>query len=338
MFQKMLKNNYGIQPETEITFGKFRGFKSNNNLYLIMDVTGRKEQEINELNRMAQHLQNRGDREAAKFLLTKEGNIVCKWEKNSYCLMAGNGLKTPQHNRIGRKLAKFHARGRNIPFRVEHVSRVGQWKQYWEMRLDQMESVWNGKLFIEPENEFERMFLESFPYYMGLSENAIQYLVDTEMDDEPQEVDHGTVCHERFSTEAWGTSYAVRNPFDWVYDHAGRDIAEWIRERYFYNIQTSQLEIRQFMMEYQAISQLSSFSWRLLYARLLFPLHFFECVENYYMTTSEQQKNYLQDKLEKFLKQTGEHEQFLGRFFQLAEAPARYLKIPSVDWIARQVH
>lgn len=33
---------------------------------------------------------------------------------------------------------------------------------------------------------------------MVLGENAIQYLVDTEIDDTPQIVDSGTVCYERF--------------------------------------------------------------------------------------------------------------------------------------------
>ena len=48
-----------------------------------------------------------------------------------------------------------------------------------------MEKVWNGLLFQTPEDEFQRMFIDSFPYYIGLTENAIQYLVDTEIDDEP---------------------------------------------------------------------------------------------------------------------------------------------------------
>ena len=136
-----------------------------------------------------------------------------------------------------------------------------------------MEKVWNGKLYIEPENEFDVLFIETFPYYMGLAENAIQYLTDTEIDDKPTQVDHGTLCHERFTHSVWKGPYFVKNPFEWVFDHASRDLAEWIRERYFANIQTSQPDIKSFLTDYRSLATLSPFSWRLLYARLLFPLH-----------------------------------------------------------------
>ena len=107
-----------------------------------------------------------------------------------------------------------------------------------------MEKVWNGLLFQTPEDEFERMFIDSFPYYIGLTENAIQYLVDTEIDDEPMETDSGTVCHERFSKRHGGqlNNYMIKNPFDWVFDHRSRDLAEWTRERYLHNYQTYDME------------------------------------------------------------------------------------------------
>ena len=94
-----------------------------------------------------------------------------------------SGREEGKIRNLGRKLAKFHYRGRFVNFPLKKVNRIGQWKAFWEKRLEQMEKVWNEKLFHEPEHEFERMFLESFPYYMGLAENGIQYLTDTEIDD-----------------------------------------------------------------------------------------------------------------------------------------------------------
>ena len=69
---------------------------------------------------------------------------------------------------------------------MKKISRIGQWKNLWEKRIDQMEKVWKGMMQHEPVNEFDRMFFESFPYYMAIAENAIQYLVDTELDDDPK--------------------------------------------------------------------------------------------------------------------------------------------------------
>jgi len=198
-----------------------------------------------------------------------------------------------------------------------------------------MEKVWNGLIFQTPEDEFERMFVESFPYYIGLTENAIQYLVDTEMDDDPLETDSGTVCHERFSRNSWGGNYLIKNPFDWVFDHRSRDLAEWTRERYFRNIQTYERELKDFYEDYQSIAPLSSFSWRLLYSRLLFPLHYFECVEDYYITRSEQDQKILEERLSKILRQSAEYERFLGNFYIISGAPIKRLNLPQLEWLIK---
>ncbi|CAM3780000.1 spore coat putative kinase YutH [Mesobacillus zeae] len=336
MFEKMLKENYGIKAGTEIELEGYRAIQKENSLYLIMQANHLKEQEISELSRIALQLQSFGDREVPLFLKSQNEREYCEWENNRYSVLQCSRLAEPDLVKTGRKLAKFHLRGRHIPFQVTGINRIGQWKQLWEQRVDQMEKVWNERIFQEPENGFERMFLDSFPYYMGIAENSIQYLVDTELDLLPQESDSGAVCHERFTRSAWGTRYLIKNPFDWVFDHPGRDLAEWVREHYFRNIQTSHPEIRVFMSEYRTAGKLTPFSWRLLYARLMFPLHYFECIENYYMAVSEQARNELDDSLKKFLNQSSEHERFLSTFYQLCDAPVRTMKLPVPGWLAKQ--
>ena len=67
--------------------------------------------------------------------------------------------------------------------------------------------------------------------------------------------------------------------------------------------------------------------------RLLFPLHYVECIEDYYSSTSEEQKLMLSERLEKYLQQSSEHEKFLNQFFQLLEVPKHKHSIPVVDWL-----
>lgn len=335
MLKKMLENQYGIQVEEYVKLDSYDALRGNGWLYLISKPSGKDETEIAELEKIAEHLRQFGDTNVPIFVPTKEGGLITDWEQNQYCVMASRQTEIQKKFQLGRKLAKFHERGRRIPFQIERTSRIGQWKELWEKRLEQMEKVWNGLLFQAPEDDFERMFVESYPYYMGLTENAIQYLVDTEIDDEPMETDSGTVCHERFTRRSWGVNYLVKNPFDWVFDHRSRDLAEWTRERYFRNFQTYDQELRQFYEEYQSISPLSSFSWRLLYARLIFPLHYFECVENYYLTRSEQDKKVLEEKLSKVLRHSTEYERFLAGFYQIAGAPVRRLNLPHLEWLVR---
>ncbi|WP_040203898.1 spore coat putative kinase YutH [Neobacillus jeddahensis] len=333
MLQKMLENQYGITVEEYIKLDTYEALRGNGWLYLISNPAGKAEEDLVELEKIAEHLRNYGDQNVTIILPSKEGQLITNWEQNKYCVLAKQQIDAQQKIKLGRKLAKFHERGRRVPFQIERSSRIGQWKSLWEKRLEQMEGVWNGLLFQTPEDEFERMFIDSFPYYLGLTENAIQYLVDTELDDEPLETDNGTVCHERFTNTTWGQHHMIKNPFDWVFDHRSRDLAEWARERYFRNIQTYDVELRHFFDEYQSISPLSSFSWRLLYARLVFPLHYFDCIESYYITRSEQEKKILEERLSKIIRQSSDHEKFLAGFFQIAGAPTKQLNLPQLEWL-----
>ncbi|WML54611.1 spore coat protein YutH [Neobacillus sp. PS3-12] len=335
MLEKLLENQYGVKVEERLKVNSYEALRGNGWVYLFPQPGNRNEDELNELESIANHMRNYGDRNVPVFLPSKEGKLITEWENNQYCVMAVEQAnnRQPLRQKSGRKLAKFHERGRMVPFQIKQLSRIGQWKQLWEKRLEQMEKVWNGLLFQTPEDDFERQFIDSFPYYMGLTENAIQYLVDTEIDDEPTEIDNGTVCHERFSSMSWGADFLLKNPFDWVFDHRSRDIAEWTRERYFRNNQTYQLDVKNFFQEYLSVAPLSVFSWKLLYSRILFPLHYFECVENYYITRSEQQKKDLEEQLSKILRQSMEYERFLSVFYELAGAPIKRVDLIKPEWL-----
>jgi spore coat protein YutH len=336
MFEELLENLYGVKVQEHVKVNSHQALRGNGWVYLFSGTGSRNEEDINELEQLAGHMRNYGDLHVPVFLSTKEGKLIAEWENNQYCVLAvqqKSNRQPPQKQKLGRKLAKFHERGRMVPFQIQRLSRIGKWKQLWEQRLEQMEKVWNGLLFQTPEDEFERLFIDSFPYYMGLTENAIQYLVDTEIDDNPTETDNGTVCHERFSAMSWGEDFLLKNPFDWVFDHRSRDLADWTRERYFRNNQTYQLDVKNFFQEYLSAAPLSPFSWKLLYSRILFPLHYFETVENYYITRSEQQKKLLEEQLTKILRQSAEYERFLGSFYELAGAPIKRINLAKPEWL-----
>ena len=333
MLQKLLKQHYGIDAVECSPIGHYQSCKDEQQRYLLIPVQQKAEEVIIELDQIAQHLKMTGDRNVSTFLTIKEQKHVVELNSNQYCVLKFNENDRRSLTRIGRKLAKFHYRGRSISFPVEKITRIGQWKSLWEKRIDQMEKAWNEMIRHDPENEFDAMFFESFPYYMAIAENAIQYLVDTELDDDPKAIDYGTVCHIRFTNHTWGDEIIMKNPFDWVLDHCSRDLAEWTRERYFHNYRTYEPEVLRFYEEYQSVQGLSSFSWRLLYARMLFPIHYVECIENYYSSQSEQEQRMLTERLEKFLQGSNDYEKFLGDFFQIVSAPVRQQHIPVLDWL-----
>lgn len=334
MLPTLLETHYGITAKEQLKLKTYDAVRGNGWIYIITNPNNREEADVIELSGISQHLRSYGDKQVPIIMQSKDRSYLTNWEQQKYCVLAIREVdRQKRHTKLGRRLAKFHERGRRVPFQIERTSRIGQWKVLWEKRLEQMEKVWNGLLFQTPEDEFERMFIESFPYYMGLTENAIQYLVDTELDDEPQPTDSGTVCHERFTAKTWGGSDLIKNPFDWVFDHRSRDLAEWTRERYFRNNQTYDVDVKQFFAEYQSIAPLSSFSWRLLFARLIFPLHYFDCVESYYGSQSEQEKRSLEEWLSKIIKHSAENERFLAGFYQISGAPLNRMNLPLLEWL-----
>ncbi|MHC8522988.1 hypothetical protein ACPJHQ_19860 [Rossellomorea sp. H39__3] len=54
-----------------------------------------------------------------------------------------------------------------------------------------------------------------------------------------------------------------------------------------------------------------------------FPLHYFECIEEYYISTSEQQKKLVEDQLNGHLRNSGQYESFLADFYHMSEVPVK---------------
>lgn len=333
MIEEMIYKNYGIQVEQEEKNSRFPSFRTGDVIYSIIPLEKLEQEELAERQKMSEHLRLQGDPSVATFVLANHGSYVSEADEKLFVLLANEVLQPLKIQRIGSDLGMFHARGRTITEKITKCSRIGQWKALWEARIDQLEKIWREKMQVHPSNEFEQLFIETFPYYMVLGENAIQYLVDTEMDDTPDTVDSGTVCYERFQQNTWSGKGEMKNPFDWVFDHASRDIAEWVRNHYARHIHTYQRGITQFFQEYQGVERLSSFSARLVYARLLFPIHYYETVEEFFSNSRESRSNELEETFSMMTKTSQHYESFLKNFYELAELPAIQMQLPEIEWL-----
>lgn len=330
MLMDILEKHFNIQVDRSIHIGRQIRYLSNGLLYTLVSVTHVKQEVLIELYEMSEHMAKHSDKKVSRFVAGKDGKYLITHENEDYVLLQ-NQFHTVKRNReIGRQLARFHHRGKRLQAPITALNRTGEWKDLWAARLEQMEKVWGRMIHEPPREEFDKMFIESFPYYMGLCENAIQYVSDTELDEQLHQFDYGTICHERFHEGLWKSEQEIRNPFDWVLDHPSRDISEWVRDRYFKSNRTIRPDMLNFLRQYQSISPISRFAWRLIYSRLLFPLHYFVCVEEYYNTNSQTAKNQLEETLARYLRDTQDYERFLGSFFMMAEAKKN---LPAVDWL-----
>ncbi|MDQ0219656.1 spore coat protein YutH [Peribacillus cavernae] len=333
MIEEIIYKNYGIHVEKEESLGQFPSFRSENVLYSIIPLEKLEQEELVERQKMSEHLSQQGDRYVSSFVMANHQSYISEADGHMFLLLANNVLAEGRDLRLGRKLALFHARARSITYPIKKCSRLGNWKILWEQRIDQLEKMWKDKLHAHPNNQFEKLFVETFPYYMALGENAIQYLADTEIDDNPSAMDAGTICYDRFANDTWSGKYCIKNPFDWIFDNGSRDISEWIRQHYFKNQQTYQPGLQQFLHDYQSVQPLTSFSSRLLYARLIFPIHYFETIEGYYSNPAEARSLQLEDEITVYTEKSVYYEEFLRSFYDMAGIPVKQMNIPLLSWL-----
>ena len=327
MLVHILEKYFGISPDTQFMIGSKNYFVKDQQFYTLVQVTDAQEELLIELYEISERIAKLGDRKVLQFVLSTEESFLVTEDDQDYVLLRAYVENDGRNKNTGRQLAKFHERGSRIDYTPNEMNQLGEWKNYWEKRLEQLERMWLNTIQKEAESDFERLFVESFPYYLGLAENSIQYIVDTELDVEMGRYDGGTICYQQFNEQVWSEQYGMKHPFEWVYDHPSRDVAEWIRSHFWKNTRTYANEMKGFLDGYQSIRPLSLYSYRLIYARLLFPLYYFRAVENYFL--SPQQESFME--LYTYTRDTGEYERFLSEFYQIVGISDSYLLVQ--EWL-----
>ncbi|MCM3618964.1 spore coat protein YutH [Sutcliffiella horikoshii] len=328
--------HFDLRVERKQRVRQFDAFWANRVLYIMVPVGHLEEEEIDELQKISDYMiRTHQDIYVSSFVKNKSDSYITDIEGKKIAL-----FRMPYNNNshqlfVGKELATFHYHARSFPSKVTAINRIGQWKDLWVKRIDQMESFYREKVRSNPVDVFDTQFVESFPYYLGLTENAIQYLVDTELDDSPMINDAATLCHHRFTDLTWQQNQWMKLPTDWIFDHASRDLSEWIRAECRKGSDMNPGKIQTFLQDYEKVSPLSSFSWRLLYARLVFPVHYLECVEDYYTSGPVADKKWHEDRMRGVLRSSSYYEQLLGNFYDLAGVPAKTYGIPILDWVKK---
>ena len=185
-----------------------------------------------------------------KILLNKFGKLVTKYKNSDYAMIMVDCIE----NEII-ELENFY----NISFE----GKVLDWAKIWEQKLDYFEYQVNQR-GLGKDN-----ILNSFSYYVGLGENAIQYynFVDK------KEVDTG-IQHKRLYAKNYEINYY--NPLNMIIDYSVRDLAEYIKFLFFFGDFKEEKIIR-----YLDKLSLNNSMFNLFYARLLFPTYYFDFYEKF---------------------------------------------------------
>lgn len=214
----------------------------------------------------------------------------------------------------GHRLALLHRKGGNLLSSYSELPSVQPWQTRWQRRIDQLEAYRFTLMKQEqPLREFDLLFIETFPYYLGLTENAIQYIVDAGIDAGTNPFDIKTLVFHRYNSEYVSDSDFL-TPSDFILDHPARDIAEWIRHTLL-NGNAGYEAAKTFIWDYHQRRAMNSMDWNLLYARLLFPITYVEAIEQYYSEDNLKEKQEIGNMLQHYVKQEGERERIYKELF-----------------------
>lgn len=317
--------------------GDFEGFTAQNKHYFFVCIEDIENEELTEIIKMGNHLQERGDHEIATFIATVT-NTLTGFVEGQNCVLFQLPVyysRSKKEKSLGFELARLHNRGKTYP---KGKKEYANWTKFWINRLAQLDLLYGNVAKQTRKSSFDQAFIISFPYYLGRTENAIQYIIDSNIDfNESLQNEAKTICHVRFSDRTWltidsTTKAAVKNPIDFVYDYPSRDLAEWIRE--IGNQDGDHFEaITQFLNDYQTVEEISTLSWRYIYGRMLFPIDYFQIVEGYYRSVDEREQ---EDYLETFfdlLRDEQKTETFLREFPTCIISTYRQDDLPRIDWL-----
>ena len=183
------------------------------------------------------------------------------------------------------------------------------WEILWANKIDyfEMQVHENAKKY--------PLIRESFDYFIGLSENAISYLVNTKREVSPTIYDMKVISHNSLNNSLY-------DPLNIILDHKARDVAEYIKMSFFNN----NLNIFKELEEYFHYNYYSIYGIRVLFARILYPSFYFDLYDGIISgKNDEKQLNMIIDKI-------NDYEIYLYNVYLFLK---RFYDIPMVDWLKK---
>ena len=189
------------------------------------------------------------------------------------------------------------------------------WGTLWSEKIDYFEYQVR-ELSIEKD-----VVKNSFSYYVGMAENAISYVNNTNMK-YGGDAYRIVLSHRRVFYPNYKLNYL--NPLSFVFDLEVRDIAEYLKAMFFKKDISFCLDE---LSSYLKIRHLSLYEYQMLYARLLYPTYYFDVYERV------MNKNGDEEELVNIIKKCDSYEEFLkNAYLEIS----KYAKIDKIEWIINQ--
>ncbi|MGN1000698.1 MAG: hypothetical protein ACI4OG_02040 [Bacilli bacterium] len=187
------------------------------------------------------------------------------------------------------------------------------WIELWSKKIDYLE------YYMDTKDNIDDNIKSIFNYFIGLGENAINYIKKTFEDERATESDSLTLCHNRITINY--TLYDLYNPLNIIVDHMSRDVAEYLKSLFYtrkYNLHKIEYIIKK--------ANLSNFGSRLLLGRIIFPTFFFDLLDDYEIN------NFSSDEIIDVYNRTSEYEKFIFMVYSTITNNKKNA-IPNVYWL-----
>lgn len=237
-------------------------------------------------------------------ILNRYGNPITKVNNSFYVLILSN-------NRNNFTLADISNMANVSDINNQPLDKLerNNWEILWANKIDyfEMQVHENAKKY--------PLIRESFDYFIGLSENAISYLVNTKREVSPTIYDMKVISHNSLNNSLY-------DPSNIILDHKARDVAEYIKMSFFNN----NLNIFKELEEYFHYNYYSIYGIRVLFARILYPSFYFYLYDGIISgKNDEKQLNMIIDKI-------NDYEIYLYNVYLFLK---RFYDIPMVDWLKK---
>ena len=186
------------------------------------------------------------------------------------------------------------------------------WGLLWSKKIDYLENLIseNGKKYPQVVN--------SFNYFVGMSENAISYYNNIEIDNNMMYYISHKVLRPTDKVDS------LYNPLNIIYDYRVRDVAEYIKNSFWTDNHNILIIIKDYLNKYK----MSTLGAHLLFGRLLFPSFYFDLYEDIF--------NYNKDEkiLNNIISRIDEYEEYLNSIIIYFK---RFYPIDEIEWLKKKI-
>lgn len=181
------------------------------------------------------------------------------------------------------------------------------WEVLWSNMIDYYE------IQIKENEKKYPLIRESFDYYIGLTENAISYVVNTKNTIPKDISDNKVISHNTLEK-------SLIDPENIILDHKARDVAEYIKKAFYDNNQNIYTELD----EYFKHNYYSQYGIQILFGRVLYPSYYFNIYDK---VISNKVK---EEELNKIISKNKKYELYIYNIYAYLK---RYYNIPLPEWL-----